>query len=170
MSDSTRTRSDWIEGGLAELAKPRTMRLSVAPVAAALGATKGSFYWHFKDLPAFRAAIADAYAERCDTCLSVTDGINDPLGALLEGLAPDPAAESALRVLARGDDHVAQVLERIDRRRIDAIGAILMDQNREAARAPRLIYAAWLGVAHLAGPLGIPEEKLRRAATARLVA
>lgn len=170
MSTQTRTREDWIAAGLAELAKPGTARLSVAPIAAALSATKGSFYWHFKGLDDFRLSVAETYEARCEARLASPPDVDDGLAALLGGLAPDPAAESALRVLARDDPAVSAVIERIDRRRIEAIGALLLDQGAETARAPRMIYALWLGCEALAVPLGIPADKMRRAAMVRFVA
>lgn len=170
MSTPNRTREDWIAAGLAELAKPGIVRLSVAPIAAALSATKGSFYWHFKGLDGFRLAVSEAYEAMCEARLVSRNEKDDPLCTWLEGLAPDPAAESALRVLAREDPHVAAVIERIDRRRIEAIGVLLLDRGAETARAPRMIYALWLGCEALAVPLGIPADKMRRAAMARLVA
>ncbi len=46
------SRQDWIDATLRELASVGVRGVSVERLAKDLGATKGSFYWHFKDRPA----------------------------------------------------------------------------------------------------------------------
>ena len=47
----------WIEAGLAELVAQGPKALAAEPLARKLATTKGSFYWHFKDVPDFQAAV-----------------------------------------------------------------------------------------------------------------
>ena len=43
------TAADWTEAALAALARGGLTAVAVEPLAKELGATKGSFYWHFAD-------------------------------------------------------------------------------------------------------------------------
>ena len=42
------TREDWTRAALLAIAEGGTGAVAVEPLAARLGATKGSFYWHFR--------------------------------------------------------------------------------------------------------------------------
>lgn len=77
----TLTRADWTEAALGALARDGLRAVAVEPLAERLGATKGSFYWHFRDRNALLEA-AVAHWERTAT---------DELIAQLEQI-PDPAA------------------------------------------------------------------------------
>ena len=62
------SQKSWIEAGLSELASEGPKALAAEPLARKLGTTKGSFYWHFKDVPDFQKAVvkhwqSDAFAE-----------------------------------------------------------------------------------------------------------
>ena len=50
------TRDDWITAALAAIADGGLAAVGVEPLAARLGATKGSFYWHFEN----RGALLEA--------------------------------------------------------------------------------------------------------------
>ncbi|MDQ6732181.1 MAG: TetR/AcrR family transcriptional regulator, partial [Actinomycetota bacterium] len=43
------SRTDWTEAALLALAHDGLAGVAVQPLARRLGATKGSFYWHFAD-------------------------------------------------------------------------------------------------------------------------
>ena len=47
----------WVDAGLSALVSTGPSALAAEPLARALGTTKGSFYWHFKDVPDFHGAI-----------------------------------------------------------------------------------------------------------------
>ena len=48
---------DWIQAGFAILADGGPNALRVDRLCERLGVTKGSFYWHFADLAAYRDAL-----------------------------------------------------------------------------------------------------------------
>src|SRR4051812_49828529 len=52
-------REDWIAAGLKALARGGPEAVRVEPLARELGATKGSFYWHFQDRAALLQALLD---------------------------------------------------------------------------------------------------------------
>src|SRR6478735_6374421 len=54
-------RSDWIEAAFRALSVGGLGNLSVERLARELGATKGSFYWHFTDRPALVEAVLEEW-------------------------------------------------------------------------------------------------------------
>ena len=47
------TKLDWIERGLSTLASDGAHALKVGPMATQLKVSRGSFYWHFRDVADF---------------------------------------------------------------------------------------------------------------------
>ncbi len=60
------TAADWAEAALDALARGGLSAVAVEPLAKELGATKGSFYWHFADRQALLQATLELW-ERRDT-------------------------------------------------------------------------------------------------------
>ncbi|BDZ41464.1 hypothetical protein GCM10025865_07630 [Paraoerskovia sediminicola] len=58
-----RDASAWVDAAYDAFASAGLEAVKVEPVARALGATKGSFYWHFTD----RQALVDAVLARWET-------------------------------------------------------------------------------------------------------
>jgi AcrR family transcriptional regulator len=56
MSDQLSAK-DWLDQGLKALAANGVTALKAEPLAKAMGVSRGSFYWHFDDIGAFRTAI-----------------------------------------------------------------------------------------------------------------
>ncbi len=162
------SRQDWIDAGLRRLASHGADGLSVAGMARELGATKGSFYWHFSDLPDFRQALLTAVEDLAEAGLDVPDNADRPMIALIRSMALPEGVEPAFRALALHDPETTRMLERIDRRRIAAFASVLERLGKDATKMPHLLYAAWLGAEHLAGPVGMPVHRLR-AAAARMI-
>ncbi|MBS2963624.1 TetR/AcrR family transcriptional regulator [Actinocrinis puniceicyclus] len=95
----TLTRTDWIGAALDALARDGLRAVAVEPLAERLGATKGSFYWHFRDRKALLEA-AVAHWERTST---------DELIARLEGIAdPRQRHDAAIAAMA-GSEQDAQI-------------------------------------------------------------
>ena len=60
------TAADWTRAALSALARGGLPAVAVEPLAKELGATKGSFYWHFADRQALLEATLELW-ERRDT-------------------------------------------------------------------------------------------------------
>ena len=60
------TRDDWLKSALETMRKTGVDGVKVAPLAARMGVTTGSFYWHFKNRRALLLALLD-YWERTMT-------------------------------------------------------------------------------------------------------
>jgi AcrR family transcriptional regulator len=53
------TREDWLDAAYRRFSDDGIAAVAVEPVARSLGATKGSFYWHFADRRAARLAVVE---------------------------------------------------------------------------------------------------------------
>ncbi|MBW4707295.1 TetR/AcrR family transcriptional regulator [Roseobacter sp. YSTF-M11] len=78
------TRQSWIDAGLDALIAQGSTALAAEPLARQLGATKGSFYWHFKDVPDFQKAVVKDWQSRA-------------FADVVSALAEDGNAEQRLR-------------------------------------------------------------------------
>lgn len=127
--------------------------LAVEPLAAEIGATKGSFYWHFRD----RAELVDAVVERwahtaTEAIIAAVEegGSGDALERLVDVVLGHPeSASTEWRILGAADHpQIGPVVARVHETRIDYVRRLLrargMAPARAAARA-RVLYAAYLG-------------------------
>jgi AcrR family transcriptional regulator len=57
-------KTDWLDFALAELAEKGHETLKAQTLAAGLGVTRGSFYWHFEDLEAFKRDLIGHWTDR----------------------------------------------------------------------------------------------------------
>ena len=58
------SKDDWIKAGFKALTEAGPKALKAEPLARRLGTTKGSFYWHFDDVPAFQTAMMETWETR----------------------------------------------------------------------------------------------------------
>ncbi len=150
------TRDDWILAGFRALVASGRDGLRVEPVARALGATKGSFYWHFVGPADWQAAML-AYWEEFAFMRIVQALEGLPAGAArLRGVITlatatrDPSyggirGEPALRDWARYDADVAACVARVDAARVGWLMGELTAAGADAGLA-RVFYAALLGL------------------------
>jgi AcrR family transcriptional regulator len=125
MAPPARTpRSEWIRHGLRALADGGPDAVRIDRLAKALGASRGSFYWHFEDRSALLAAMLDTW-EQATTEEAVrrveSEGGDTTarLGRLLALTSPGVVkTDLAIRDWARRDPAVAERLRRIDNRRM----------------------------------------------------
>ena len=153
------SRDDWTAAALDALAEVGLSAVAIDPLARRLGATKGSFYWHFSSRDELIAATLELW-ERRDTLdlLAALEAIADPQERLValarRPTAPRPAAPiprpaCSPRRRTRGS---APVLERVTVARLAALERLFGDAGlgpAEAARRARLAYALYVGVIDL---------------------
>lgn len=65
-ASSRLTMDDWIQAGYAILAEEGIKALKIDWLCSRLGVTKGSFCWHFTDMPGYRRALIEAWGELRD--------------------------------------------------------------------------------------------------------
>jgi AcrR family transcriptional regulator len=150
---------DWADAALEAIGEGGLAAVAVEPLAARLGVTKGSFYWHFEN----RAALIQAALDRWERVH--TDGVillmrqdADPRAQLtwllrtVVGLGPIDKVEIAL--LANADHPiVAATTARVTERRIAAVAELYeqVGHDPEAARRRAVIgVATFLGHLQLA--------------------
>lgn len=103
MSASTRrrlSRDDWLAAGLEAPASQGAPPPGAEPLARQLGTTKGSFYWHFRDVPDYHAALLAAWAERATP---------DPAGATA-GVSPAGRLRELLGDTGIGNPEMARII------------------------------------------------------------
>ncbi len=152
-------RQEWINAGFRALAVKGPEGLRVEPIARELGATKGSFYWHFKDLPELQQSML-AYWEEAATGRIIARLEALPRGlrrleALVQSVnTPHEAqggagAEAALRAWGRTFAPAGDAIARIDQQRLAFLQDCLTDMGVDAPELPTLFYAAHLGLEQL---------------------
>jgi AcrR family transcriptional regulator len=62
-TSSRLSREKWLKAGFEALAEAGAQALKAEPLARRLGTTKGSFYWHFADVPDFHNALLGQWEE-----------------------------------------------------------------------------------------------------------
>jgi AcrR family transcriptional regulator len=151
------SREDWIGAALQALADDGPSGVAVERLAARLGTTKGSFYWHFKDR---EELITEALAtwERRDTdaTIEAMNEISDPVERLRTATVMATEYEEAenpdVRLLPSASDPVVgEVVQRAQRKRLDFLAEIFRDAGFTPAEAwlrARLAYSIALGWHH----------------------
>jgi AcrR family transcriptional regulator len=150
---------DWAAAALAALGEGGLAAVAVEPIAARLGATKGSFYWHFANRDALiSAALALWETAHTDGVIAMIDALPDPVTQLRTLLSTVMAAAERSRIdssLLAAADHplVAPVLGRVTERRIAYVAGLFekLGFPPAAARGKGLLaYSAYLGHGQLA--------------------
>lgn len=160
MATQRLTPDAWLLAGFRALAEQGPVALKAEPLARLIGTTKGSFYWHFADVPAFHTAMLekwrDAAIDAIDATLSQSDVPTQNLRQLAETITTgadkaigDKTVEPALRAWARSDAAVADMLARIDALRIAHLNKILVEIGIINPQMARLIYGAAIGIEDL---------------------
>jgi AcrR family transcriptional regulator len=168
---------DWLDQGLKALAKRGFTGLKAEPLAKEMGVSRGSFYWHFADIAAYRAAILEHWreiaAERIIVDVEAAAAGSDALAVLLRRVFSEkPALENAVRSWASADAAARAAVQAIDQRRLGYVEGLLKRRglSDEAARIrAQIFYWAFLGHALTEQPLpkakqqAIVDELLRMA-------
>jgi AcrR family transcriptional regulator len=147
---------DWTRAALQALASGGIANVSVERLAAELGATKGSFYWHFKDRPALIAATLERweheYTDVIIERLSLVDDPRERFRRLLETSFGRPGALVDALLIADSDDPVvAEVLASVSAKRLAFVDQIFAQHGSEGGSDRALLaFSAYLGLTQLA--------------------
>lgn len=147
-------RQTWLRAGLQLLATQGPERLRIMSIAEELGVTKGSFYWHFKNLDDYHCALIEEW-ERSDTqqaiafVESMTGDANAKLQCWITGASmSDLHLAKALRTWSMSHPLVKEVQARVDQQRINYLSKLLHDVGWSADQAATLgqwTYWAFIG-------------------------
>jgi AcrR family transcriptional regulator len=163
-SKSRLSRNDWVLAGYRALVRGGIGAVKVESVAREIEATKGSFYWHFKDLAELYQTMLELWEALATTAITAAvkaSGL-DPRGQLMllvdmVSVRPGEAfggveIEPALRDWGRIDPRARAVLERVDRQRLLDLQEFLRAAGvgeTELLPKAQLIYAAVIGLENL---------------------
>lgn len=145
------SQSDWLKQGFQTLTKLGPPALRAELLAREIGATKGSFYWHFKDIGAFKLQILSIWTEKSQGAFSINKG-QSPTENLLSlanfQVETDPilAASPAIRAWAQDDTDARNALDSVDQFRLKQLGDILSELGISNPDFPRAIYATMIGL------------------------
>ena len=154
------TKADWIRHGMRTLARDGHNALKVESMATKLNVSRGSFYWHFQDMAAFRSQLLQSWREvstdEVILDLDARDGDPERLKRLLRhALSGSRMLDRAMRSWAGEDDEVAKVIASVDARRAERIAGLLIDAGVDRERANHraaFLYWAYLGQAIVMDP------------------
>jgi len=170
-----------VRAALFAIADGGTAAVAVEPLAARLGATKGSFYWHFSNREQLIAEALELWErEGTDDVIAELAPVSDPverLRRLLEiaiGYEDDDAAGQAdVGLLAAANDPVVgPVLSRVADKRLDFLERIFREigfaagESRQRARIAYGAFLVWFELRRVAPhrtPLGRERAAYERA-------
>ena len=148
------SKTQWLDHGLEALATSGFTALKADKLAKSLGVSRGSFYWHFKNLADFHTAVLQRWQERTvtipisDVEASGTSGASN-IEALIQLAAGDSLQlERAVRAWADSSERVKEAVEQVDQQRVAYLEQTLLDMGLGAESATArayLIYYAFLG-------------------------
>ena len=169
------TRDDWLDAAFTAVVDGGFDKVRVLALAAQLGVTRGSFYWHFTDHAELVAALLGRWHEReaaAHASLRAQSGVNAQadLERLLEAALAHGGAdlenmrfELAMRGLGRRDADVAAMLAEVDAMRLRLFEQKferLTGDTKTAAELASLFYMAIAGsMQALSRPSNPPQLK-----------
>ena len=169
MSDRL-TKPEWLKHGLSMLAREGPGALKVGPLSEKLHVSRGSFYWHFRNIEDFRSQLLQRWQEiSTDQVIDELDARpDDPdrLKALLRSaFGGQRKLDRAIRSWAAQDRKVATVVAEVDARRIARLSRLLVEAGIESKYADHralFLYWAFLGQTTVmdARHASLPEQAL----------
>lgn len=144
------TRNDWLKHGLMVLETTGHEALKADLLVKGLKVSRGSFYWHFKDLSDFHRALVAEWKEQ-NTEIVIAGLKQIPAGnaqieaVLTHCLETELPREAAMRRWSRINTSVAKAVQDVDQVRFTFLFDILKEQGLSAsdarARATLLVWA-----------------------------
>ena len=162
-SRASLTATDWSTAALAALERNGLAAVAVEPLAKTLGATKGSFYWHFTGRDDLIVAALELWERRdtdgviaaVDQAADRADRLRVLLRLVFRAVVGTPGAGSIELALQPHAGHplVAPVLARVTERRMSILESLYAEQGLSVSQAhdrALLAYTTYLGHAQLA--------------------
>lgn len=154
MSRARLSPEKWLSAGFDSLAAHGPASLAAEPLARALGTTKGSFYWHFKDVPAYQEALLIAWQARALShvieAVQETGDADTRLRAFGKTILTD-SIEPQLRIWAQSDVRVQSALAEVDSERLQYLGRLLGTMGLSNLNFARALQAALTGLPLMEG-------------------
>ncbi|WP_429121454.1 TetR/AcrR family transcriptional regulator [Ensifer sp. 4252] len=156
---------DWVKAAFRALSTGGVQAIRAEAIARDLKVSKGSFYWHFRDVPDLKAQMLEHWAAQATDAIIADVEANDGSGReqlrlLVEAATGDRnlayggvQAEGAIREWARYDDAAAAVLKVVDQRRLAYVARLFERCGFFAASSrsgANILYGALIGLEALA--------------------
>ena len=146
-------KKGWLDFALKQLAANGFSALKAQPLARKLGVTRGSFYHHFASIDAFNQALIQHWTNSTTMPLiAEVEKSGDPQmqleNLLKQALRSGEALERAVRAWATVNSQVADMVEDVDKQRIDFAEKLLLAAGVPPSETPsraRLLYWAAIG-------------------------
>lgn len=165
------TRADWLNVALDVLVSDGVDRVKVLGLAERMGVSRSSFYWYFRSRQALLDALLDHWQSTNTAALvgqaeapapTITAAVCNIYRCAVNPDLFDTALDFAIRDWARRSGRVAQMLDRTDRIRVDALIAMFRRHGYgepDATARAKALYYMQLGYdfAQLGEP---PEQRL----------
>ena len=148
----------WVDAAFARFQNGGLDAIRVEAIARDIGATKGSFYWHFSNRHALVTAVMDRWeAEQTDAIIAVSEQSGDPrerLSRLFAAVAADRSRRGGELTLyaSAATEGVGDIVHRVSERRISYVAELLVALGHGPADAHRratIALAAVVGLQQL---------------------
>lgn len=164
-------RQRWTDAALIVIGRGGTSAVNVVALARDLGATKGSFYWHFRDREELVAeALAAWEREGTDVAIEALSALPDARERLRRvfDFALDPRDEERgpvdTALFASRDPVAGPVVARVFRKRMAFLEGCFRDLGHGGAQArhrARMAFGAYLAWLHETAMPGAPARSAR---------
>lgn len=153
------SREEWLSQALDYLAQEGKAKLTIDKLVGALGVTKGSFYWHFRDRDDFQQSLVKYWDNRYTQVVAerveqLSGSSNDRLLAIMEIVCKDDLAryDIAVRAWAAQEPTVAMLVRSVDESRLRFVRSLFAEMG---FRGTELDMRARSFVTYLSLELGI---------------
>lgn len=146
------TREDWLTQARDMLVARGIAHVKIQPLAEAMGVSRSSFYWYFKDRGDLLQALLDAWAEGNSAGIlamaarpaeTITQAVCNIFRCVIEPELYDMHADFAVRAWARSDADVAARVAETDGRRLAALSAMFARHGYDAPEAETRAYVLY---------------------------
>lgn len=145
------TRQDWLNAALDVLVTDGASQVKILTLADRMGVSRSSFYWYFKSRADLLDALLDHWQSRNTGALirqaalpaaTITQAVCHIFHCVVDSALFDVRLDFAVRDWSRRSEKVRNVLDRSDRRRVDALAAMFarFDYPDAMVRARVLYY------------------------------
>jgi AcrR family transcriptional regulator len=155
LESSKLSREAWMDAAFAVLTEGGVDAVRVQLLARSLGVTRGSFYWHFRDVNDLLRALLDRWFDKETTAVvTAVEAEGGTASARLLRLlkicaSDDGKVELAMRSWARSDDLAKDALRRVDKARTEYLCELIRHighAQKAAEELASIVYLAWLGL------------------------
>lgn len=157
----TLSAEDWIKAAFRALNDGGVQAIKAEAIARDLKVSKGSFYWHFRDVPALKVQMLQHWQHvATDAIITDVEAIEtsprEQLRALILEATGLPnssyggsGVESAIREWARHDNHTAAILKSVDERRLAYLAQLFRKCGQSTGLSTTnagILYGALIGL------------------------